>query len=301
MFRNSPAIIVAILVLSACTQMKFDDSMKPYIPDLPAHKNINVALILGGGGSKGLAHVGVIEELLAHDIQPDLIVGCSAGAIVGALYADTLNIHYVKNVLLPQERENLINVSLNFLPFGISDGRSLTTFLEAHLKARHFEELRIPFISVATNLQYGDMTAIGRGRLIPAVHASAAFPGIFTPVLIENQHFVDGGVANSVPAEVARKIGAKYVIAIELDAGLSDSAPTNMLGILNRCLQISQHHQSRLALNEADYIIRVTLPNVGTFDDGLNQEIYQRGVDVGRLEAPKIKKLIDRHLQQKAA
>lgn len=242
-----------------------------------------------------------MEELLRVGIQPDLIVGCSAGSIVGALYADSLNIQHVKEILLPQERENLLNISLNFLPFGISDGSNLKSFLETHLKAQYFEELKIPFVSVATNLQFGDLTAIGRGNLIPAVRASAAFPGVFTPVSLEGQYFVDGGVANSVPAETARQLGAKFVIAIELDAGLPDSAPTNALGILRRCLQISLHHQSRLALTEADYVIRVALPDIGTFDSGQNQTIYERGLAVGQQEAAKIKKLIEEKLYPKKA
>ena len=299
MLRKKLTLIVFSIILSACSQMQFDPSHHPYTPALPAQDNIDVAFVLGGGGAKGIAHVGVMEELLNASIAPDLIVGCSEGSIVGSLYADSLNITGVRDVLLPQERETLLNISLNFLPFGISDGGNLNTFLETHLKARHFEELKLPFISVATNLQFGDMTAMGRGPLIPAVRASSAFPGVFTPVSIEGQYFVDGGVANSVPAETARLMGAKFIIAIELDAGLPDSAPTNALGILRRCLQISLHHQSRLALTEADYVIRVSLPDIGTFDSGQNQMVYERGRAVGRLEAAKIKKLIDEKLGRK--
>ncbi len=293
-------VLILPLILTACTQMQFDDSLKPYSPALPAYDNINVALVLGGGGAKGLAHVGVMEELIKQGIMPDLIVGCSAGAIVGALYADSLDIQKVKESLIHQERENLLNISLNFLPFGISDGSSLQSFLETNLKSRYFEELKLPFISAATNLQYGDMTAIGRGKLIPAVRASAAFPGVFTPVNVEGQFFIDGGVANSVPAEIARRMGAKFIIAIELDAGLPESAPTNALGILRRCLQISLHHQSRLALVEADYIIHVTLPNIGVFENGQNQQTYERGLDVGRVEGLKIKKLLEEKIKTAA-
>ncbi|MBX3457429.1 MAG: patatin-like phospholipase family protein [Candidatus Paracaedibacteraceae bacterium] len=293
-------LIVLTFILNACSEMQFDTtSYKPYNLALPAQENIDIAFVLGGGGAKGIAHVGVMEELIKQGIEPDLIVGCSAGSIVGSLYADSLDIQRVKEILLPQEREHLLNISLNFLPFGITDGSSLNLFLENNLKSRCFEELKIPFISVATNLQYGDMTPIGRGLLIPAVRASAAFPGVFTPIEIGGQYFVDGGVANNVPVETAHQMKAKFIIAIELDAGLPDSAPTNALGILRRCLQISLHHQSRLALSEADYVIRVALPEIGTFDSGLNQLVYERGLDVGRREAAKIKLLIQEKLNLK--
>lgn len=286
--------ILALLFLTACTEMKFDESPLPYDPQLPEHQDIDVAFVLGGGGAKGIAHVGVMEELMRQGIHPDLIVGCSAGAIVGALYADSKDINKVRDLLLPQVRENLLNISLNFLPFGISDGYALNEFLMESLTSRRFEELKVPFVAVATNLQFGDMTAFGKGNLVPAVRASAAFPGVFTPVQIKEQFFVDGGVANSIPAEVARRMGAKFIIAIELDAGLPEEAPTNAFGILRRCLQISLRHQSRLALLGADYIVKVGLPsNIGLFDNGFNEIIYQRGKDIGSLEAQAIRKLID--------
>jgi NTE family protein len=297
MLRRSRLIFTLLsLTLTACTQLKFADSPHPYNPQLPISQNINIAFILGGGGAKGLAHVGIMEELMKEGIYPDLIVGCSAGSIVGALYADSLDIKQVKTHLLPQVRENLVNISLNFLPFGISDGNGLQSFLTEALKARYFEELKIPFVAVATNLQFGDMTALGRGKLIPAVKASSAFPGIFTPVEIQGQFFVDGGVANNAPAEIAHQMGAKFIIAIELDAGLPDTAPSHAFGILRRCLQISLRHQSRLALVNADYVVKVALPIMGTFDNGMNEVVYQRGLEVGRNEAPKIKQLIEQKL-----
>lgn len=294
--NKSFIVLFCAFILTACTEMRFADSPHPYTPQLPDHQNINIAFVLGGGGAKGIAHVGVMEELIKQGIKPDLIIGCSAGAIVGALYADSQDIEKVKQLLLPQMREDLMNISLNFLPFGISDGYGLQNFLKSNLKSRYFEQLKIPFVAVATNLQFGDMTAFGKGELIPAIRASAAFPGIFTPVAIEGQFFVDGGVANNVPAEVARRMGAKFIVVIELDAGLPETAPTNALGILRRCLQISLRHQSRLALVGADYVIKIALPEIGTFDNGFNEVVYQRGREVGRHEAAKIWSLLQEKL-----
>ncbi|MBW8308440.1 MAG: patatin-like phospholipase family protein [Candidatus Paracaedibacteraceae bacterium] len=296
MQRNRLLAPLLLLSLTACTQLKFSDSPHPYDPQLRHYPDIKIAFILGGGGAKGLAHVGIMEELMKEGIYPDLMVGCSAGSIVGALYADSLDIRQVKAYLLPQVRENLVNISLNFLPFGISDGNGLHSFLKETLKARYFEELKIPFVAVATNLQFGDMTAFGRGELIPAVKASSAFPGVFTPVEVQGQFFVDGGVANNAPAEVAHRMGAKFIIAIELDAGLPDTAPSHALGILRRCLQISLRHQSRLALVNADYVLKVSLPEMGTFENGMNEIVYQRGREVGRNQASKIKQLIEQKL-----
>lgn len=299
LFRNKLSFLFVAFSLSACTNLEFSDSLLPYDPQLPSYENIDVAFVLGGGGAKGIAHVGVMEELMKEGIYPDLIVGCSAGAIVGALYADSKDIQQVKKLLMPQVRENLLNISLNFLPFGISDGNGLQTFLEDSIRSQYFEELQIPFVAVATNLQFGDMTAFGRGELFPAVRASSAFPGVFTPVKVQEQYFVDGGVANNAPAEVAHRMGAKFIIAIELDAGLPDESPSHAFGILRRCLQISLRHQSRLALVNADYVLKVSLPNMGTFDDGMNEIAYQRGRESARNVVAEISRLIERKIGKK--
>ena len=137
--------------------------------------------------------------------------------------------------------------------------------------------LRIPFIAVTTNLQFGTTLAIGSGPLEPAIRASAAFPGVFAPVLIGQQYFVDGGVTNNIPVDIARDMGAEYIIAIELSTNLPKAAPTNALGVLKRCLEIGLIHQSRIATKGADFTIKIPLDGVSTFQDGANEFTYAQG------------------------
>ncbi len=277
-----PVILPLVFGLVGCTTLEFKSQPHGYHPPLPHFDNLRIAVVLGGGGAKGLAHVGVLEELTRVGIHPDLIVGCSAGAIVGALYADHPDPTYLKNLLMDRKREHILNISLSPLPFAITDGIALKGFLEQNLKARTFEELKLPFVAVTTNLQFGDLVPIGKGPLVPAIHASAAYPGVFYPVRINGTYFVDGGVVNNVPVEVAQRLGAQFVIAVELSTALPETAPSNLLGVLKRSLEISLSHQSRQASKEADFIIRVPFKNVGTFDDHLNAHIYQLGVQSAR-------------------
>lgn len=283
------ACFLSLILLTSCTSLEFSHHKAPYKPPIPVYQNINVALVLGGGGSRGLAHVAVIEELLAAGIQPDLIVGCSAGAIIGGLYADRPDIGRIKRLLIDKKREHLLDLSIKHLPFGMSSGLLLKKFLTENIKSENFSQLSIPFVSVATNLEFGDMVTFGTGKLIPAIRASAAYPGVFLPIKIAEQYFVDGAVSNPVPVQVARKLGAKYIIAVDLSGDLTDTLPTHMLGVMRRSMDISYIHQSRCASENADLLIKISLKDVGTFDDNANQKIYSAGREIAREAISKIK------------
>lgn len=280
-------------IISACSPIHFSPtSFTP--PDLPNLERVRIAFVLGGGGAKAIAHVGVIEELLRAGIYPDLIVGCSAGAIVGGLFADQPDINRLKDILMEKRREHFLNISLFHLPFGLSNGSALQDFLESHLKSKYFNELKIPFIAVATNLQEGTMVPFGTGRLEPTIRASAAFPGMLYPVIIDGCPYVDGGVTENIPAEVARRMGAEYVIAVELEADLDTSPPTNVLGIFQRSLEIGLKYQGTRASKYANYIIKVPLTGVGIFEDNRNEYAYNQGREAGKIAAEKILKQIPR-------
>ncbi len=265
------------IFLSGCYSLNFSHYEKCSHPKLPAYKNINTALVLGGGGVKGIAHLAILEELEAAGIKPDLIVGCSAGAIIGAFYADGVNLESLKEDLLKQTRSDLLDFAFGNITFGLSRGVALENFLNKHLKSKNIEEMKIPFVAVATNLEFGDPTAFGQGSITDAVMASAAYPGVFQPVNINGQYYVDGGVASPCPVETARQLGAKYVIAVDLSGKLGKKAPNHLFGVAKRSLEISYLHHSKLALKGADFIISLPFEDVETFDDGCQDKIYRLG------------------------
>lgn len=285
-----------VTLMTGCASIEFAKEAPRYAPPLPkVAQQPKLALVLGGGGARGLAHVGVIEELTKANIQPDLIVGCSAGAIVGTLYADSLDIHGLRELLMDKKRSDFIGISLGNLPYSVSEGAELKAFLKKNLSASTFDELKIPTAVVATNLQFGDLTPFAMGEITTPVLASAAFPGMIHPVQIEGQYFIDGGVADPVPVSAAKTLGAEFVIAVELKNELPPEAPNHMLGLMMRTIEIGYNHHSLRSIKEADFLIRVPFREVGTFDDSQNQLIYEAGKAAAKEALPRLLKALQKH------
>ena len=172
-----------------------------------------IGLALGGGAARGFAHIGILRTLLANGIVPDIVVGTSIGAVVGASYAsghlDTLEL-WAKG-LLPRNIFSYLDIRLN--GSGLIGGSKLAAQLEAAFGAIFIDELPLKFAAVSTEVNTGHEIWITNGKLVDAVRASYALPGIFEPVLIGDRWLVDGALVNPVPVSAARALGAEIVIA----------------------------------------------------------------------------------------
>ncbi|MCE9641295.1 MAG: patatin-like phospholipase family protein [Betaproteobacteria bacterium] len=173
-----------------------------------------VALVLGAGGSRGFAHVGVIKALEAAGIRPEIVVGSSSGSVVAALYAGGNNAQALEAMALGIEDNDLIDVTL-FGP-GRVQGEALQYYLNNALGNRSIEALDRAFAVVATERATNRMTVFNRGNTGLAVRASSSIPNVFWPVLIDGREYIDGGVSSRVPVPVARSMGADVVIAVDV-------------------------------------------------------------------------------------
>jgi NTE family protein len=173
-----------------------------------------VALVLGAGGSRGFAHVGVIKALEAAGIRPDIVVGSSSGAVVAALYAGGIDARTLEAKALAVEDSDLIDFTL-FGP-GRVEGEALQDYVNKALGNRSIESLDRAFAVVATEQATNTMTVFNRGNAGLAVRASSSIPSVFWPVLIEGREYVDGGLTSRVPVPVARSMGADVVIAVDV-------------------------------------------------------------------------------------
>jgi len=135
----------------------------------------------------------------------------------------------------------------------------------------------VPFVAVATNLQFGDVTAFGTGALIPAIRASAAFPGAFYPVEVSKQYFIDGAVSDPVPAATARKFNPKIIIAADISEELTEQQPNHTLGLIKRSLEISYFHLSSLTAQKGDIVIEFPFRDIGTFNEDMGDYLYEEG------------------------
>lgn len=291
-FRLRVLLIFIGLFLSSC-DTKFDLPEHPCpIPECAPLNEVRVALVLGGGGARGISHLGVLEEFEKAGIPIDAIVGCSAGAIVGALYADCMDLICIKKVIRNLRKWDVLDIHLCKCRYGMVQGYSLETFLLKNLKSRCFEELYIPFYAVATDLIAGELVTIGSGPLIPAIRASAAVPLIFKPIFLYERMLVDGGVADPVPVRSAQALGAKIIIAVDLSVLLPQTCPTNLFGIAARSAELKLLLQSDSCVQGADVIIRPELGRLSMFDTDHYDFAYKAGKTAGREAIPQILELL---------
>jgi NTE family protein len=180
-----------------------------------------IGLALGGGAARGWAHIGVLRALDKAGLKPDIIAGTSIGAVVGGCYAagrlDDLE-DFARSLT---KRRIFGYLDFNFKGTGLINGQRLVEMLDRHLGGRNIEELDTRFTAVATEIGTGHEVWLSRGRLVDAVRASYALPGVFKPVKIDNRWLFDGALVNPIPVSVCRALGARYVIAVNLNFDIS--------------------------------------------------------------------------------
>ena len=254
------ALVSSLLMLSGCATppgaMDASVSKVQPAPKPPAPK---VALVLGGGAVRGFAHIGVIKTLEAHGIVPDMVVGTSAGSVVGALYAGGYGGFELQKIALQLEQESVGDWVLP--DRGFIKGEMLQNFVNKALQNRTIERLNKPFAAVATELQTGEIAVFRRGNTGMAVRASSSIPGVFQPVNIGGKEYVDGGLVSPVPVKAARGMGADVVIAVDISGKPKSTRLSDSIDILLQTFSIMGQTIGRYELAEADVVIR---PQIGT-------------------------------------
>jgi NTE family protein len=249
---------------------------------LPRTRRPRVALALGGGGMRGAAHVGVLRVLMKAGIPIDMIAGTSMGAIVGGLYSagisiGGLQIKFDDGSLM----KSFMNVPLAVAPVvtlprtlahreydGLYTGSKFRKFLDHSVPQyeRNIENLEIPFAAVALNLVDGKPYALTRGNLGYALQASSAVPGLREPVQIGRQLFVDGGVVDNIPVDVARAMGGDLVIAVDVDERF-DQVPLESFKVLGsvtkRIVNLQLASSDAMQLQRADIVIHPDVDGIG--------------------------------------
>ncbi len=248
-----------------------------------------IALVLGAGSARGLAHIGVIQVLKEHHIPFDFIVGSSMGAMVGGIYAAGADIIMLDRMLDTMDTNIFFDVHLPRM--GFLSGKKIQSFLELLTKKKSFAELDLPLLAVATDLFSGEKIVIEEGSVADAIRASISIPGIFTPVRQEGMMLVDGAVADRLPVGVARERGAEIVIAVDVTFGPGKNVSiNNTMDVILAALDIMAKQHFDLIQPGADILIQ---PAVGSFqpgDFGKSRQI----VDQGRIATEeKIEEIIE--------
>ena len=229
-----------------------------------------IGLALGGGGAKGLAHIGVIKVLEEANIPIDFIAGTSMGALVGGWYAATKSIKFLENIFLKIGNEDLFSMAeaKERKDGNLFKSKKYDRLLEGLLDNKRFEQCVIPFRAVATNLENGQEVIIGEGSVVEGIKASIALPIIFQPVKFNGQLLIDGGFSNPVPADVVREMGADFVIAVDVSSrwiNITDDliTPKNMEVLVHHVFAAIEYQLARKVLKLADIVLK---PAVLTYD-----------------------------------
>ena len=181
-------------------------------------KGLKFGLALGSGSARGLAHVGVIQVLEAYGIPIDIIAGTSIGSVVGSLHATGASIDQLEEAALSMKKSTTLSLLDPALPHsGLISGKKIEEMLnDLALEDKTFDDLKIPFAAVATDVESGAEVILTQGKVMDAVRASISIPGVFTPVKYQDYYLVDGGVVDPVPVDVVEKMGADIIIAVSL-------------------------------------------------------------------------------------
>jgi NTE family protein len=228
-----------------------------------------VALVLGSGGPRGFAHIGVLKALDDAGIKPDIVIGSSVGSMVGALYAAGMS---------GDELERLA-YGINILEFfevrvlggGLATGGAIQNYVNAKVGGLPMEQLKVPFVAAATRVADGKLALFNHGDTGLAVRASGASPGQFEPVRIGAEFYVDGDESSPVPIEAARRLGAKVVIAVDVSAYAEDTPPTAPREWIDK-----DERRARQVASEAKGADVMIHPNIGYYAG--SNEPYRRRV-----------------------
>ncbi|TEU28655.1 patatin-like phospholipase family protein [Alkanindiges illinoisensis] len=216
-----------------------------------------VALVLGSGGARGYAHIGVIRILETYGIKPQLIVGTSAGSIVGALYASGKNAAQMDKIASSLKSSDVRDITLSRQ--GFFNSEKVADFVNRQVNNRSLEQLDIPLFVVATELQTGTRAVFNYGNTGQAVSASVSIPSMFVPASISKKQYVDGGLVSPVPVEVAKSLGADVIIAVNILAQPENTPTTNIWGLFNQNINVMQNRLASYELKDADIVIQ---PNI---------------------------------------
>lgn len=237
-----------------------------------------IALVLGSGGARGYAHIGVIEVLEQHGIKPDFIVGTSAGSIVGSIYASGKSPEQLRQIALNMKVADVRDFKIGMK--GFFDGQKVEDYVNKQIDQMPLEKMKIPMYVVATELQNGEKTIFNYGNTGQAVRASVSIPSMFIPTKIKGKEYVDGGLVSPVPVNIAKELGADIVIAVDILAQPVNTETTNVWGLFNQNINIMQNRLAAEELKNADIVIQPDLrEKAHIFDVKGRQDTMQAGID----------------------
>lgn len=308
----SRCFAVLLLLLAHFSMLAPRASSQSASPNRPSRPKIGLAL--EGGGALGLAHVGVLEWFEEHHIPVDCVAGTSMGGLVGGFYATGKTPQELHEIVAEQNWDLIIGGSARFedlsyrrkedyrtypnkivfglknglsLPAGLNAGHQISLLIDrvtlAYSKPQSFDDLPIPFRSVATDLVSGKEEVFADGDLAKALRATMSIPGIFSPIEDQGKVYVDGGLVGNLPTDVVKKMGADVVIAVHLET--APVKPEDIQGfftVLGRSIDVVIRDNEIRGLAGADLVVNVHLKDFTSLDYPKSEAIIGKGIQAAQ-------------------
>lgn len=285
-------------------------------------KKFKVGLALGGGGVRGLAHIGVFKVFERAHIPIDIIVGTSMGAVIGGTYAllgqsftleekvlellkrgEIAKLEFLAAESRPEEKRKIVEGLVTFvkelllwnlkgIKRWIANGAEFEFLIRELVADVDFSQTRIPFACVACDLKTGEEIILNKGKMIEAVMASSSVPGVFPPVEIKGRLLIDGAMTSEVPIEAARKLGADFVIAVNVESKIFHSKFRHGMDILFQSDEIKSHELIRLKLEMADFVIHPWAESISWAAFSKGEQCIQEGEKAAQKTLTRLKTAI---------
>ncbi|MGE5423331.1 MAG: patatin-like phospholipase family protein [Ignavibacteriales bacterium] len=236
-----------------------------------------VGLALGAGSARGLAHIGILQVLNENKIPYDFIVGSSMGAMVGAIYASGADLYMAGKMLDIFDYKVLWDVGIPRM--GFISGNKIEKFIRLLTKNRTFDQLDIPLAVVTTNILTGEKVVINEGLVADAVRASVSIPGVFRPVRHNDLLLVDGAVAERLPVQTARDMGAEIVLGVDVTFAAGKTVKLrNTLDVFLQAIDVLEHQIfENISRHQADLLIQASVGHIGSSEFDKAAECIELG------------------------
>lgn len=245
---------------------------------LVQHKKMKIGLALGGGATRGIAHIGVLKAFEEHNIHFDYIAGTSVGSIIGAMFAGGKSSDEIMTIARSLKAKD-IRKSKFFMPSKTDGIESLIT---ENLGDIDIKDLVTPFSAVAVDLKTSNEIIFTHGNLAKIVAGSCAVPGVFIPVEYEDMHLADGGLQNNIPSDVPRHFGCDYVVAVDVNSTRGEGTEsTKVLDVLKATIRIMSKSNSVKGYLNADLVIQPSMHKYKSTKIDDIEEMYQEGYSAG--------------------
>lgn len=249
------------------------------------------ALVLSGGSARGLAHLGVIKVLKREGFKFDLVVGTSIGALVAAAYCLDRSLEDIEKLALKTSVTDLVDVTISRM--GLTEGNKLENVIRLAVGSKTFADLKIPLAVTAVDVETGEELYYTSGDLVKTVKASCSIPGVYKPVELHNRLLIDGGMRQHLPTDIAKKLGAEFIVAVDVGFCVKKTKINNMLAVIMQAIQIMGEELGRHQSANADILIK---PQLGDKVDQLSFNktpfIIKKGEEAAEEALPLLRKHI---------